>query len=71
MRSYSGHVPDPPPKGRAPKKRGRSSIEWLGVIVHCLAQTIPVVWVLAAILLTLLVKGCVEEEVKPLMRIQW
>lgn len=53
------------------KRQGRSLPEWIGAAVFCLAQTIPVVWVLAAILLTLLVRGCVEEEVKPLMRIQW
>lgn len=51
------------------RKRGRSSIEWLGVVIFAFAQTIPVLWVLAALLFGLWARE-VFGEVELWWRIQ-
>jgi hypothetical protein len=51
-------------------KRGRSSLEWFGVLVFAASQTIPWLWVLAAFVGGFLL-GIVAHEAEPLGRMQW
>jgi hypothetical protein len=52
------------------KKKGRSAIEWIGVVVLLVADTIPVIWVLTAFIFGVLAGAC-GNDMAWLWRIQW